>query len=111
MINEKITRVKTNKIYDALVAEGLDNILDKYFNLHLLPMYQHKFAYGSRGFPWSADFARKNISYKKGICPNAENLNKDKLILLELCTHEYSEKEVDLVIKCFKKVWNNLTKL
>ena len=72
------------------------------------PMYQKKFAYGSKGFPWTADFSRKNINYKKGICPNAENLNKEKLILLELCVHEYSEKEVDLVIKCFEKVWSNL---
>ena len=107
LIKKKI-KVKKNKIYDALVAEGLDNILDKYFNLHLLPMYQKKFAYGNKGFPWTADFARKNINYKKGICPNAEKLNKEKLILLELCVHEYSEKEVDLVIKCFEKVWSNL---
>ena len=108
LIDEKITKVNKSKIYNALVAEGLDNILDKYFNLHLLPMYQKKFAYGTKGFPWTAEFTRKNISYKKGICPNAENLNKDKLILLELCVHEYSEKEVDLVIKCFQKVWSNL---
>ena len=107
LIDEKKIKVKKNKIYDALVAEGLDNILDKYFNLHLLPMYQKKFAYGNKGFPWTADFARKNINYKKGICPNAEKLNKDNLIILELCVHEYSDKEVNLVIKCFQKVWKS----
>ena len=47
LIDEKITKVNKKKIYSALVAEGLDNILDEYFTLHLLPMYQNKFAYGS----------------------------------------------------------------
>jgi perosamine synthetase len=111
LIDKKITKVTKKKIYNALVAEGLDNILDEYFTLHLLPMYQNKLAYGSKGFPWSANFTRKNISYKKGICANAEKLNKENLILLELCVHEYSEKEVDLVINCFRKVWNNLKNL
>lgn len=111
LIEKKITKVDKRKIYKALVAEGLDNILNEYFTLHLLPMYQNKFAYGSKGFPWFTNFTRKNISYAKGICPNAEKLNKENLILLELCVHEYSEKEVDLVINCFKKVWNNLKNL
>ena len=54
---------------------------------------------------------KKHKNFKLIGCIDVNKINKDKLILLELCTHEYSEKEVDLVIKCFKKVWNNLTKL
>ena len=108
LVDESIIGVKKKYIYKTLVAEGLDNLLDKYFNLHLLPMYQNKFAYGTKGFPWNSKFSRKNINYKKGICPNAEKLNNNSLLFLELCVHDYSNKEVNLVIKCFRKVWKSL---
>ena len=64
-----------------------------------------------KGFPWKYSFVKREVSYKKGICPTAEMLNKKKLILLELCVHEYSNKDVMLVIDCFKKVWKNLDNL
>ena len=54
------------KIADALRAEGVE-VATAYQNIHLIPMYQKKIAFGSKGFPWTADFARKNISYTKGI--------------------------------------------
>ena len=110
-IDEKKIGVKKDTIFKALKAEGIENILDKYFNLHLLPIYQKKFAYGTKGFPWKSDFVKRKVSYKKGICPTAEKLNEKKLILLELCVHEYNDRDVKLVIDCFKKVWKNLDKL
>jgi len=110
-IDESIIGVKKDLIFKALQAEGIENILDNYFNLHLLPIFQKKFAYGTKGFPWKYSFVKREVSYKKGICPTAEMLNKKKLILLELCVHEYSNKDVMLVIDCFKKVWKNLDNL
>ena len=77
----------------------------------MLPIFQKKFAYGTKGFPWKYSFVKREVSYKKGICPTAEMLNKKKLILLEFCVHEYSNKDVMLVIDCFKKVWKNLDNL
>ena len=74
-------------------------------------MYKNKLAYGTKGFPWSSNICKRIIKYGEGVCPTAEKLNKEKLILLELCVHQYSNDEVDLVIKCFKKVWSNLTNL
>tara|TARA_Y100000741_G_scaffold357818_1_gene336145 strand:+ start:639 stop:1934 length:1296 start_codon:yes stop_codon:yes gene_type:complete len=110
-VDKKITGVSKKLIFNALKAEGIENILDEYFNLHLLPMYKKKLAYGTKGFPWNSNICKRNIKYGEGVCPVAEKLNKEKLILLELCVHEYSKKEVDLVINCFKKVWSNLNYL
>ena len=110
-VDEKLIGVPKKKIFKALKAEGLENILDSYFNLHLLPMYKKKIAYGTKGFPWSSNICKREIKYGKGVCPVSEKLNKEKLILLELCVHEYNNKEVELVIKCFKKVWANLNYL
>ena len=109
-IDENITGVSRDKIFSALVAEGIPDLIKNYFNLHLLPIYQNKLAYGTKGFPWKSEFNKNKINYNKGICPTAENLNKSQLILLELCVYEYSKKEIDLIIKCFNKVWKKLIK-
>ena len=109
-IDEKVTKVSRDKIFNALKAEGIPDLLKNYFNLHLLPIYQSKLAYGSKGFPWKSQFNKNKIDYRKGICPVAENLNKTKLILLELCVFEYSKKEINLIIKSFQKVWKHLIK-
>ncbi len=49
-------------------------------NLHLLPMYQQKMAYGTNGFPWTGGFYKGHVSYKEGICPVAEELHQKRTI-------------------------------
>ena len=110
-IDEKITKVKKDIIFKALKAEGLDNLIDKYFNLHLLPMYQKKYAYGTKGFPWNSSISKRNVNYKKGICPVAEGINKDKLIIIELCVYDFNDNELKILVRCFQKVWENLNNL
>ena len=61
-------------IVEALHSEGLDGISEGFSNIHLLPMFQKKIAYGSKGFPWTSDICKRSINYKKGICPIAEEL-------------------------------------
>ena len=60
------------------------------------------------GFPWKIGKKISKVNYKKGICPTAESLHDKNFIMLELCMHEFSNHEVNLVIKVFKKVWLNL---
>ena len=110
-IDEKITKVKKDIIFKALKAEGLDNLIDKYFNLHLLPMYQKKYAYGTKGFPWNSSISKRNVNYKKGICTVSEGINKYKLIIIELCVYDFNDSELKILVRCFKKVWENLNNL
>ena len=58
------------RIHAALEAEGVTGLAAGYANLHLLPMYQQKIAYGSRGFPWTSDICHRDVGYAKGICPS-----------------------------------------
>ena len=74
-----MSEVSREKIYDALIAEGIEGLSKQYLNLHLLPLYQKKIAYGSKGFPWNSEICKRNINYKKGICPVAEEL-QDKTL-------------------------------
>jgi perosamine synthetase len=102
--------VSRERICAALNAEGLDIGLG-YQNVHLLPMYQQKIAYGSKGFPWSSDIYKGNVSYSKGICPVAEKLHDSTFFYYGLCTHDLSESDIDLILEAFHKVWDNLNSL
>jgi perosamine synthetase len=110
-IDSQVTGVKKEKIYEALVAEGVHDISLQYANLHLLPMYQKKIAYGSKGFPWTSDICKREVDYSKGICPVAENLNDSTYLGYEMCVREFSDDHVDLVVSAFRKVWENLDSL
>lgn len=109
ILDSDVTDVKKQKIIEALTVEGVPGLASQYANLHLLPMYQEKIAYGSEGFPWT--IAHRQISYEKGICPVAEKLNDSNYFGIEMCLHEYGSKEVDIMIDAFQKVWKNLDQL
>ena len=94
-------------IFAALQAEGVP-LADGYANLHLLPMYQKKIAYGRSGFPWNSDVYKGNVRYTKGICPVAEDLQDRTYLGIAMCAYEYADHEIDLIVQAFQKVWSNL---
>lgn len=96
------------RIVEALEAEGLVGLAAGYANVHLLPIYQQKQAYGSHGFPWSSDICRRDVSYTKGICPVAETLHDSSYLGFEMCLHQLSDTELDSIIYTIRKVWANL---
>jgi dTDP-4-amino-4,6-dideoxygalactose transaminase len=100
-----------NTIYEALVAEGVYGLTQGYANIHQLPMYQKKIAYGSKGFPWSSEICKRDVVYDKGICPIAENLHDKSYFGYEMCLHELDDDDVDLIVSAFRKVWNQLSTL
>ncbi len=102
--------VSRDKIHAALTAEGVP-VGNRYQNLHLLPIFQNKIAYGSRGFPWSSDICKRDVEYKKGICPVAEELNDLTYLGLGMCVYDLIDEDVDLIIAAFRKVWSNLDEL
>lgn len=100
-----------DRIVAALRAEGVPGIVNGYQNLHLLPMFRHKIAYGTRGFPWNSPYCTSDISYGPGLCPVAEDLHANRFFGLNVCMFEYPTADVDLIITAFQKVWNGLEKL
>ena len=103
--------ISRQRLHQALTAEGVPALAASYQNLHLLPMYQKKMAYGSKGFPWTSDICKRNVSYAKGICPVAEDLHESSFLGFGICSHEFKDEEVDLIIAAFHKVWRNLEAL
>ena len=107
-----INKIKVSKhlICYAIIAEGVP-LYKSYANIHLLPMYQKKIAYGSKGFPWRSIYCQREINYNKGICPIAEELQDKSFFGFGLCSYELNETHIDLIIKAFHKVWENLDEL
>jgi len=103
--------VSRDRIHAALEAEGLTGLTSGYANVHLLPMYHNQIAYGSKGFPWSSDICHRKVNYTKGICPVAEKLHDESFLGIEMCLSKLENEDVDLIVKAFQKVWNNISKI
>lgn len=103
--------VPRDRIFEALKAEGVDGLGKAFANVHLLPVFQQKIAYGSKGFPWTSSICHRDVDYRKGICPVAEWLHDESYIGFQMCMHEMSDAEVDLMIAAFHKVWDQLDDL
>jgi len=103
--------VRRNIIYQALVAEGIQGLVEGYVTLHLLPMYQQKIAYGSKGFPWTSEICRRDVDYRPGICPVAEDLQNNSYLGYQMCLHDLNDNDLDLIVTAFRKVWSNLDEL
>ena len=111
VLDIRLLQVKRSKIFEALIAEGVIGLSEGYVNVHLLPMYQNKIAYGSNGFPWTSDICKRDVSYDKGICPVAEDLHDETFLEFAMCSHEFEEEDIDLIIMAFRKVWGQIEAL
>mgnify|MGYP001318458063 CR=1 FL=1 len=108
LIDRKITKYKKNKIFDLLKKEKIPGLMQNYQNIHLLPIFKKKIAYGNKSFPWSLN--KKKYNYNKGICPIAENLNDNDFLGIEMCKFDFSKKDLDNIVNSFKKVFDFLIK-
>jgi dTDP-4-amino-4,6-dideoxygalactose transaminase len=111
VLDPDLLGVPRKRIVEALEAEGVRNLAAGYACLHLLPMYQQKIAYGSKGFPWTSDICRRDVSYQKGICPVAERLHDTSFLGFEMCVSEMTDDDVDLLVQAFRKVWDQMARL
>lgn len=105
-----VVGVSRDRLHEALKAEGVP-IGNRYQNLHLLPMFQKKIAYGSKGFPWTAGFCQRDVDYGKGICPVAEELNDATYLGIGMCVYDLNDADVDAIVAAFHKVWRALESL
>ena len=96
-------------IVDALKSEGVPALFAGYQCIHLNPLFRHRIAYGSNGFPWKGlTRGDSTVTYGSGLCPVAEDLHQRTFIGLNLCAHPYTDSEIDQVVAAFRKVWAHL---
>lgn len=103
--------VSRERIVSALRAEGVPSLMAGYQNLHLLPLFRNKIAYGTKGFPWSSPYCTSDVAYGPGLCPTAEKLHKETFLGINICMNELPPEDVALIVDAFHKVWGQLDQL
>ena len=107
-VNLNIIKNSKHEIVEKLTNKGVPNLATKFPNLHLLPIFQEKIAFGNKGFPWTLPGVRKEISYKKGICPVSENLVDNTFFQFYINDFDLSLENLDFIARCFEEVWSTL---
>ena len=109
-INIDIDRigVSRKKILNKLKKTGVPGLAEGYVNIHKLPLYKKKIAYGINSFPWKSSFNKKKYNYNKEILPIAEKMHKKNFFAIELCLFDFSEEDAHYIVNCFNKVWKIL---
>jgi len=107
ILDYKKINLNRKKIVSLLEKEGVQGLVGGYANIHLLPVFQKKF-FQHKNFPWSIN-KNVNYSYKKGTCPVAEELVDNSYFHLEMHMFDLTEKDIDLIILAFQKVWKKIS--
>jgi len=91
-------------IVDKLKKEGVPGLIEGYVNIHKLPIFKKKVAYGKKNFPWSLNKKyKKDYSFKD--LYNTELLHNKTFFAIEVCLYDLSLKDVEIISKKFFKVW------
>ena len=100
--------IKRSTIISNLKKLGVPGLIEEYVNIHELPTYKKKIAYGTRHFPWKLNKNdKKNNSDNKNL-DIAEKLHREKFFAIELCLFDFNNRDIYFIINCFKKVWDTL---
>jgi dTDP-4-amino-4,6-dideoxygalactose transaminase len=110
-LDTELVGVSRERLVDALRAEGVPALVVGYQNLHLLPLFRNKIAYGTKGFPWSSPYCTSDVTYGPGLCPTAEKLHNETFLGINICMNELPPEDVALIVDAFHKVWGQLDQL
>lgn len=104
--------VSRARLLEALRAEGVPGLVGSYQNLHLLPLFRHRIAYGTGGFPWKgAPGGDSSVTYGPGLCPVAEDLHARSFLGLAMGQFAHAPQDVAEIVQAFRKVWAQLDQL
>jgi len=100
-----------DRIVEALCAEGFPVRSGFQKPLYLFSMFQNKIAYGDLGCPFACPHYKGNVSYKEGICPNTEKLEKESMITFHVEHFDLTKADVDLIARACEKVFSNIEEI
>ena len=104
--------VSRERLLQALRAEGVPGLVGSYQNLHLLPLFKHRIAYGTGGFPWKGTPQGDSpVTYGPGLCPVAEELHSRSFMGLALGQFSHGPEDIAQIVAACKKVWAQLDAL
>lgn len=106
--NAKQTKVSREIIIAALRAEGIPVGTGYTRLMPENPVFMKKIAYGAKGCPFKCSFYNKTVNYRKTDYPVAAKSIYDKFIWFYHVNRPNTLKDMDDVVRSFKKVFSNL---
>ena len=89
----------------SLLEMGVPGLMAGYVNVHRLPMYEKKIAFG-KSYPWC--LAHRDITYGAGLCPVAEQLKDENFVGLLISMYELSDRQCEFIAHSMVNTWNAL---
>ncbi|WP_432748543.1 DegT/DnrJ/EryC1/StrS family aminotransferase [Pectinatus frisingensis] len=90
----------------AIAAEGFPLGIGYVKPIYLMNMYKHKHVYNHTQYPFNL-IKKSTQKYEKGICPVAENMHYNTLLVADVCRVPYTKDNIDEFLLAITKVWNN----
>jgi len=99
----KVAGIKREEFVKAINAEGINFFQGYVKPLYTQPVYQKKHLF-KNAYPFSAIENREcRMNYKLGICPNAERLHFEEMIINEHIRLPNTKEDIDDIINAIKK--------
>ncbi|MGB9693846.1 MAG: DegT/DnrJ/EryC1/StrS family aminotransferase [Fervidobacterium sp.] len=108
VIEEKLG-ISRDKLAEALLAEGIKTEGYCPIPVHLQDIFKKKMGYGGTKFPFENPLYGSPLSYRKNLCPKAEKLSSQDLLLPVYPA--LTEKDLADVVAAIKKGVNNVERL
>lgn len=99
ILDENLDR---KNIVSQLVKKGIEGVSEGYTNIHRLPVFLNKKAYGNSSIPWNLN--KKNYLYGNGTCPIAEKYHDKQVFTLALNHFDMDENDAVRVANLIKDV-------
>ena len=101
---KSVTGLSRENFVKAVNAEGY-YLRGGYLRpIYLEPMFQQKICFGKEGYPFTVNSRNYEIKYEKGLCPVAERLNDEEVILTNIIYPPLTIDDMDGFIRAIKKV-------
>lgn len=107
VIEEKL-QASRDEFAKALLAEGIHSEGYTPIPVHLQKVIKEKVGYGKTHCPFECKWYDKPIEYKEGLCPNAEKLGREDLLLPVYPT--LTKKDLNDIVRALDKVASAIRK-
>ena len=98
--DEKTIGISRNEFCKALSAEGIPFSEGYVKPLYLNPLYLERRSFAFKHY-------NGNAKYEKGLCPNAENLFENKMILTSVCRPPATIDDIKDIVSAIHKIIKN----
>jgi len=109
--SERAGGVSGEKFAEALKAEGLPATGNAgYFPAYWNPIYEERVSMWGEGYPFDSPAVKDRVEYRRGDCPQAEELYK-RTIGLPVLHHPCDQSLLDAIVETIAKVLRNIDQL